>query len=129
MSDSVTRAFYLTSGAEATYALFDDLPARRENTGPPIGVSPSASDTTIPSPTIPRASVPAVGVLLCPLFGNDDLCAYRARRAWAKTLAVAMLAVTTPPKICASPVPTRLRIPSASFITRDTRTPVFVVSK
>ncbi len=42
---------------------------------------------------------------------------------------MAMPAVTTPPNICSSPVPTRLRIPSASFITRETSTPVFVESK
>ena len=42
---------------------------------------------------------------------------------------VAKLAVTTPPKICARPVPTRLRIPSASFMTRETSTPVLVESK
>lgn len=97
----MTRAFYLTSGAETTYVLFDgppestddprvsDAAAPTASDTAPIGAPPSASDTAIPTPTIPRRSGPAVGVLLCPLFGNDDLCAYRARRAWAKTLATA----------------------------------------
>jgi alpha-beta hydrolase superfamily lysophospholipase len=32
-------------------------------------------------------------VLLCPLFGNDELCAYRAKRTWAQSLASAGHAV------------------------------------
>jgi hypothetical protein len=38
-------------------------------------------------------------------------------------------AVTTPPTSCTMPVPTRLRIPSASFITREIITPVWCSSK
>ena len=38
-------------------------------------------------------------------------------------------AVTTPPTSCTMPVPTRLRIPSASFITREISTPVWCSSK
>jgi predicted ATP-grasp superfamily ATP-dependent carboligase/alpha-beta hydrolase superfamily lysophospholipase len=60
-----TRAFYLTSGSEPVYALFDPPPA--------AGESGAAS----------------LSVLLCPLFGNNDLCSYRARRDWARTLAAA----------------------------------------
>src|SRR5215212_7769865 len=37
--------------------------------------------------------------------------------------------VITPPMSCTSPVPTRLRMPSASVITREMRTPVCVESK
>src|SRR5687767_12843445 len=40
-----------------------------------------------------------------------------------------MSAVTSPPTSCTSPVPTRLRMPSASVITREMRTPVCVESK
>ena len=53
------RAFYLVDGAESTYALFNDAASGPDR----------------------------VGVLLCPLYGNDDLCAYRARRHWAEQLA------------------------------------------
>ncbi len=59
MSRPPTRAFYLTQDQESTYALFDS----------------------------PQGAHNSLGVLLCPLFGNDDLCAYRARRQWAQTLA------------------------------------------
>ena len=38
-------------------------------------------------------------------------------------------AVTKPPTSCTRPVPTRFRIPSASFMIRDTRAPVCVESK
>ncbi|MGA7704345.1 MAG: alpha/beta fold hydrolase [Solirubrobacteraceae bacterium] len=55
------HAFYLNTGSASAYALFDDTQAR----------------------------VDRVGVLLCPLYGNDDLCSYRARRHWAKRLAAA----------------------------------------
>ena len=41
----------------------------------------------------------------------------------------ATMAVSTLPVSCTSPVPTRLRMPSASFITREISTPVWVVSK
>lgn len=57
-----TRSFYLSFGGESVYALFTEPPA---------------------------AAAAAIGVLLCPLFGNDDLCAYRARRNWAQALAEA----------------------------------------
>ncbi len=60
-----TIATYL-DGVEPSYALYDPPAAR--------SVAPSS---------------PAAGVLLCPLFGNEDLCAYRARRDWAKLLAAA----------------------------------------
>jgi predicted ATP-grasp superfamily ATP-dependent carboligase/alpha-beta hydrolase superfamily lysophospholipase len=60
-----TRAFYLEAGNAPVYALFDAPPAAAE----PSGAS--------------------VSVLLCPLFGNNDLCSYRARRDWARTLAAA----------------------------------------
>lgn len=59
-SDVRTEAFYLTSGSEPVYALLD---------APPAGA--------------PRRGA----VLICPLFGNEDLCAYRARREWARALA------------------------------------------
>jgi len=62
-----TRAFYLTSGVEPVYALFD----------PPA------------APAGPSSSGASASVLLGPLFGNDDLCAYRARREWARMLAAA----------------------------------------
>jgi len=41
----------------------------------------------------------------------------------------ATTAVTMPPSSCTRPVPTRLRMPSGSFITREISTPVCVVSK
>jgi alpha-beta hydrolase superfamily lysophospholipase len=66
MTETGTRAFYLTSGVEPVYALFD--------AGLHAGAAPGATSSS---------------VLLCPLFGNDDLCAYRARRAWARALAAA----------------------------------------
>ncbi len=56
------RALYLRGEGEPVYALFH----------PPAAEQPRAA---------------AVGVLLCPLFGNDDLCSYRARREWAIALA------------------------------------------
>jgi alpha-beta hydrolase superfamily lysophospholipase len=59
---TAANAFYLTSGEETLYALFE----------PPRGGGERRSP---------------VGVLICPLFGNDDLCSYRARREWARTLA------------------------------------------
>jgi alpha-beta hydrolase superfamily lysophospholipase len=89
VSESVTRAFYLTSGAEATYTLFDDPPESTDDTLIPSAARTTASETATISAAIPAPRIPTVGVLLCPLFGNDDLCAYRARRTWAKTLAVA----------------------------------------
>ena len=70
MSARATRAFYLTSGLEPVYALFDAPATPEARTG--------AARST---------GAAAVGVLVCPLFGNDDLCAYRARREWARTLA------------------------------------------
>jgi pimeloyl-ACP methyl ester carboxylesterase len=88
VSGSATRAFYLTSGVEATYALFDPLPDSTDETRVPGAPRPTASETTTIG-AIPTPRTPTVGMLLCPLFGNDDLCAYRARRAWAKTLAAA----------------------------------------
>jgi pimeloyl-ACP methyl ester carboxylesterase len=60
-----TTATYL-KGLEPVYAMYD-APAAR-----------SVAQRT-----------PTVGVLLCPLFGNEDLCSYRARRDWAKLLAAA----------------------------------------
>ena len=39
------------------------------------------------------------------------------------------MAVSRPPTICTMPVPTRLRTPSASFITREISTPLCVLSK
>lgn len=62
-----TRAFYLTSGTDPIHALFDQAQGR----------------------AAPSAGAASPGVLLCPMFGNDDLCAYRARREWAKQLAAA----------------------------------------
>jgi pimeloyl-ACP methyl ester carboxylesterase len=63
-AQAMARAFYLTaSGREPVYALFDAA-----------------------QPAVLGA---AVGVLLCPLFGNDDICSYRSRREWARTLAAA----------------------------------------
>lgn len=62
------RAFYLTSGIEPVYALFD---------------------AALPPATTMGAGASPTSVLLCPLFGNDDLCAYRARYEWARTLAAA----------------------------------------
>ena len=56
------RAFYLRGEGEPVYSLFHPGAA-----GPPEAA--------------------AVGVLLCPLFGNEDLCSYRARREWALALA------------------------------------------
>jgi pimeloyl-ACP methyl ester carboxylesterase len=56
------NAFYLPCHGESAYALFEPAqggPERRSR----------------------------VGVLVCPLFGNDDLCSYRARREWARALA------------------------------------------
>ena len=38
-------------------------------------------------------------------------------------------AVTNPPTSCTRPVPTRLRMPSASIMIRETSTPVLVESK
>jgi alpha-beta hydrolase superfamily lysophospholipase len=67
MTPAAPRAFYLTSGIESAYALFDAAPT-----------------TTATTAGVSRASV-----LLCPLFGNDDLCAYRARYEWARVLAAA----------------------------------------
>jgi hypothetical protein len=40
-----------------------------------------------------------------------------------------MTAVTSPPTNCTRPVPTRFRMPSASFMMRETSTPVCVESK
>jgi pimeloyl-ACP methyl ester carboxylesterase len=62
-----SRAFYLASGPESVFALYDEPHARSQ-----------------PQPT---------SVLLLPLFGNDELCSYRARRAWALSLASAGHAV------------------------------------
>jgi alpha/beta superfamily hydrolase len=59
------HAFYLHGEGEPIYALYHPLAAAQSG------------------PLAPTA----VGVLLCPLFGNDDLCSYRARREWALTLA------------------------------------------
>ncbi len=42
---------------------------------------------------------------------------------------MAIAAVSNPPTSWTSPVPTRFLIPSASFITRDSRIPVWVWSK
>jgi pimeloyl-ACP methyl ester carboxylesterase len=56
------NAFYLPCGEQSVYVLFE--PAR----GAPEQRS-------------------RVGVLICPLFGNDDLCSYRARLEWARALA------------------------------------------
>jgi pimeloyl-ACP methyl ester carboxylesterase len=64
---NATRAFYLTSGTEPIHALFDRAQGR----------------------AAPSGGAASPGVLLCPMFGNDDLCAYRARREWAKQLAAA----------------------------------------
>ena len=44
-------------------------------------------------------------------------------------MASARTAVTRPPTISTMPVPTRFRIPSTSFMTRETRFPVFWPSK
>ena len=41
----------------------------------------------------------------------------------------AMVAVTMPPTSCTSPLPTRFRMPSASFMMREISTPVLVESK
>jgi alpha-beta hydrolase superfamily lysophospholipase len=65
-SAGAAGAFYLGSGEERFYALHE-----------PAGTSEEGGGR---SPT---------SVLLCPLFGNDDLCAYRARREWAMQLAAA----------------------------------------
>jgi alpha-beta hydrolase superfamily lysophospholipase len=56
------NAFYLPCGEQGVYALFE----------PPQGAPEQRS---------------RVGVLICPLFGNDDLCSYRARLEWARALA------------------------------------------
>ena len=40
-----------------------------------------------------------------------------------------MVAVTSPPTSCTSPVPTRFRMPSASVMIREIRMPVLVESK
>ena len=40
-----------------------------------------------------------------------------------------MIAVRTPPTSCTRPVPTRLRMPSASLMMRDSSTPLCVESK
>ncbi|HWG07944.1 MAG TPA: alpha/beta fold hydrolase [Solirubrobacteraceae bacterium] len=60
---TAATAFYLPSGAESVFALFE----------PPQGGEQRS----------------AVGVLICPQFGNDDLCSYRARLEWARALAAA----------------------------------------
>jgi alpha-beta hydrolase superfamily lysophospholipase len=65
MTATTAETFYLSAGDEAVYARFE--PARTED-----GVVRSA-----------------VSVLLCPMFGNDDLCAYRTRLEWARALAAA----------------------------------------
>jgi pimeloyl-ACP methyl ester carboxylesterase len=57
----IDTAFYLRSGEDSVYALFE--------------------------PPAPGAQRSGMGVLICPLFGNDDLCSYRARLEWARTLA------------------------------------------
>jgi len=56
------NAFYLPCGEQGVYALFE----------PPQGAPEQRS---------------RVGVLICPLFGNEDLCSYRARLEWARALA------------------------------------------
>jgi alpha-beta hydrolase superfamily lysophospholipase len=67
-----SEAFYLRCGEETVYALFD--PAHADGGGAPSAVSAGGAPS-------------AVSVLICPLFGNDDLCAYRARLEWARSLA------------------------------------------
>lgn len=62
-----SRAFYLASGREPVFALYDEPHARSQ----------------------PQST----SVLLLPMFGNDELCSYRARRAWALSLASAGHAV------------------------------------
>jgi pimeloyl-ACP methyl ester carboxylesterase len=62
-----SRAFYVASGLQPVFALYDE---------------PHATSEQAPA-----------SVLLCPLFGNDELCSYRARRAWALSLANAGHAV------------------------------------
>ncbi len=66
MSTIGTRTLYLASGEDRVCALYDE-----------------------PAPAPPGSSQELSSVLLCPLFGNDDLCAYRSRRDWARTLAAA----------------------------------------
>ncbi|HLB21877.1 MAG TPA: alpha/beta fold hydrolase [Solirubrobacteraceae bacterium] len=88
MISTATRAFYLTSGIEPVYALFDAPAAPTDGILDPA-TAPNAAASGGTSATGRANGAPAVGVLLCPLFGNDDLCAYRARREWAKTLAAA----------------------------------------
>ena len=61
MSELSAHPFYLKTAGGSAYALFDDAPTRVER----------------------------VGVLLCPLYGNEDLCSYRARRRWAQRLVAA----------------------------------------
>ena len=35
----------------------------------------------------PRGDVPRTGVVICPPFGWEEVCSYRARRTWAQQLA------------------------------------------
>lgn len=56
------NAFYLPCGEQGVYALFEPAQGGPEQRS-------------------------RVGVLICPLFGNDDLCSYRARLEWARALA------------------------------------------
>ena len=46
-----------------------------------------------------------------------------------KSTAIPIAAVTKPPTSCTRPVPTRFRMPSASDMMREMRTPVCVESK
>ena len=52
-----------------------------------------------------------------------------SRQLSQNSAAIAMAALISPPASCTSPVPTRLRMPSASFMTRESRMPVWVESK
>ncbi len=63
-----TRALYLPSGRDSIFALYD------QPGGGAVAEAPAS-------------------VLLCPMFGNDELCAYRALREWARNLAGAGHAV------------------------------------
>ena len=67
----------------------------------------------IPPPNVPRTRI-AIAVS-CQFSQNSTPSA--------------MLAVTRPPTSCTRPVPTRFRIPSASLMIREIRTPVLVESK
>jgi dienelactone hydrolase len=49
-----------------------------------LHVSPDPIYTGLHEPTGPRSGI---GVVLCPPFGWEDMCSYRARRDWAERLA------------------------------------------